>query len=108
MAAPGAINVEVVFGLADRQELIPLTIDAAATVEAAILKSGIAEKFPQQNISSCKVGIWGRAVQKNQSLREGDRIEIYRPLLIDPRDARRQLAEHGGYMGRHQGDDSKI
>ncbi|RLA27619.1 MAG: hypothetical protein DRQ63_05505, partial [Gammaproteobacteria bacterium] len=46
------------------------------------------------------VGIWGRAVQEDQSLREGDRIEIYRSLLIDPRAARRQLAEHGGFMGR--------
>lgn len=100
MAAPGSINIEVVFGLPDRQKLIPLTVNSAITVEEAILKSGIAEDFPEQDISSCKVGIWGRVVQANQTLRDGDRIEIYRSLTIDPRDARRQLAEHGGFMGR--------
>ena len=108
MTAPGAIRIEVVFGLADNQRLIPLKIDAGATVEEAILKSGIADKFPQQRIDSYKVGIWGRAVEKDQSLREGDRIEIYRPLQIDPRDARRQLAEHGGFMGRNKAGDSDI
>ena len=100
MAAPGTINIEVVFGLPGTQKLIPLTVDSAFTVEDAILMSGIAEEFPEQAINSCKIGIWGRVVQKNQSLREGDRIEIYRSLIIDPRDARRQLAEHGGFMGR--------
>ena len=100
MAAPGIINIEVFFGLPGTQTLIPLAVDSAFTVEEAILKSGIAEEFPEQDIKSCKVGIWGRVVQKNQSLREGDRIEIYRSLIIDPRDARRHLAEHGGFMGR--------
>jgi len=99
MATSGAICIEVVFGLADRQKLISLSIDSAATVEAAILKSGIADEFPQQDFGVWSVGIWGRAVRKNQPLRDGDRIEIYRPLLIDPRVARRQLAEHGGFMG---------
>jgi putative ubiquitin-RnfH superfamily antitoxin RatB of RatAB toxin-antitoxin module len=100
MAAPASINIEVVLGLPGRQKLIPLTVDSAITVAEAIQKSGIAEEFPEQDINSCKVGIWGRVVQANQTLREGDRIEIYRPLTIDPRDARRQLAEHGGFMGR--------
>ena len=100
MAAPGSINIEVVFALPDRQKLVSLSIDQACTVKEAILKSGIADEFPDQDIFSCSVGIWGRAVQEDQSLREGDRIEIYRSLLIDPRAARRQLAEHGGFMGR--------
>jgi len=104
MAAPGTISIEVVFGLPDRQKLIALSIDSAATVEDAILKSGIADEFPEQDISACSLGVWGRAVRLNQSLRDGDRIEIYRPLLIDPRVARRQLAEHGGFMGREQTD----
>jgi putative ubiquitin-RnfH superfamily antitoxin RatB of RatAB toxin-antitoxin module len=100
MAASGSINIEVVFALPDRQKLVSLSIDQACTVKEAILKSGIADEFPDQDIFSCSVGIWGRAVQEDQSLREGDRIEIYRSLLIDPRSARRQLAEHGGFMGR--------
>jgi len=107
MAAPGTINIEVVFGLPGAQKLVPLRVDSAITVEDAILESGIAEEFPEQDIHSCKTGIWGRVVQKNQSLREGDRIEIYRSLIIDPRDARRQLAEHGGFMGRSKADNSE-
>ena len=99
MAASGSINIEVVFALPDRQKLVSLSIDQACTVNEAILKSGIADKFPDQDIFSCSVGIWGRAVQEDQLLRDGDRIEIYRSLLIDPRVARRQLAEHGGFMG---------
>ena len=100
MAASGSINIEVVFALPDRQKLVSLSIDHACTAKEAILKSGIADKFPDQNIFSCSVGIWGRAVQEDQSLHDGDRIEIYRSLLIDPRSARRQLAEHGCFMGR--------
>jgi len=88
MTVSGSINIEVVFALPDRQKLVSLSIDHACSVKEAIL-------------NSCSVGIWGRAVQEDQSLREGDRIEIYRSLLIDPRSARRQLAEHGGFMGRH-------
>jgi hypothetical protein len=100
MAAPGTINIEVVFALPERQKLVSLSIDQACTVKEAILESGITDEFPDQDIFSCSVGIWGRAVQEDQLLREGDRIEIYRSLLIDPRAARRQLAEHGGFMGR--------
>jgi putative ubiquitin-RnfH superfamily antitoxin RatB of RatAB toxin-antitoxin module len=107
MAVSCTINIEIVFGLPGTQELIPLTVDSAFTVEEAILKSGIAKNFPEQNINSCKVGIWGRVVQKKQSLREGDRIEIYRSLIIDPREARRQLAEHGGFMGRSKADSNE-
>ncbi len=104
MAATGTITVELVFGLPGEQELSALTIDSTVTVGEAIRISGIADKFPQQHIDSCTVGIWGRVVTINQSLQQGDRIEIYRPLQIDPRDARRQLAEHGGFMGSHDGD----
>ena len=108
MAASDSINIEVVFALPDRQELVSLSINHACTVREAILKSGIADEFPDQDIISCSVGIWGRAAQEDQLLRDGDRIEIYRSLLIEPRSARRQLAEHGGFMGRDSQDQQPV
>ena len=106
MAVTSTIEIEVVFGLPVRQKIVSLTIDAQSTVGDAIRASDIADDFPQHDIGSCKVGIWGRPVQADQSLQAGDRIEIYRPLQIDPREVRRQLAEHGGFMGRREAHDT--
>jgi len=107
MAVAGTIDIEVVFGLPERQILVSLSIDAQSTVGDAIRASGIADEFPQHDVGSCKVGIWGRPTHKDQSLQAGDRIEIYRPMEIDPREARRQLAEQGGFMGRRETDDTE-
>ena len=86
------IRVEVVFATATRQELIELTIDEPATVADAIEKSGIQGRFPDTPLQSLETGIWGKPADRGQRLQEGDRVEIYRPLERDPRDARRELA----------------
>jgi putative ubiquitin-RnfH superfamily antitoxin RatB of RatAB toxin-antitoxin module len=103
MSEMRTIRVEVAFALADRQQLVPVTVAAGTTVVAAIERSGIAGQFPDQDISVCRLGIWGRLVDAAQVLKDGDRIEIYRPLNIDPRDARRRLAEEGKSMGGTSG-----
>ena len=95
----GRLQIEVVFGLADRQELLAVTVDSGTTVAAAIAESGIADRFPEHELDSLAVGIWGRVVAREQVLADGDRIEIYRPLDIDPREARRRLAAEGRAMG---------
>ena len=100
MATSDTIDVEVVYALAERQVLLAITIPAGATAGEAVDQSGIANKFPEQDFSNCKLGIWGRLVDSDQPLEEGDRVEIYRPLKIDPREARRQLAAEGKSMGR--------
>jgi putative ubiquitin-RnfH superfamily antitoxin RatB of RatAB toxin-antitoxin module len=100
MAAEGSVEVEVVFALADRQELVAVTVPSGATAADAIEASGIAGKFPDHDLCSCQLGIWGRLVEKDQPLEDGDRVEIYRPLMIDPREARRKLAAEGKSMGR--------
>lgn len=97
------MNIEVVFALPDRQELISLTVDPGTTVEMAISLSAISDKFPQEDLSSCQVGIWGRVVKRDHPLEHGDRLELYRPLLMDPRDARRELAARGDSMGQPAG-----
>lgn len=100
MAEAGTIEVEVVYALAERQALVALAVPAGATAGDAVEKSGIAEKFPAQDLSACQLGIWGRVVNRDQVLAAGDRVEIYRPLAIDPREARRKLAAEGRSMGQ--------
>ncbi len=89
----------MVYALAERQALVAIRVPSGATVGEAVELSGIAKQFPEQDLSACTLGIWGRLAASNQQLQEGDRIEIYRPLNIDPREARRQLASEGKSMG---------
>ena len=98
-------SVEVVFALGDRQVLAEVSVSEGATVADAIRTSGIAQEFSDYDLSSFSVGIWGRLVDREHIVAAGDRIEIYRPLEIDPRDARRRLAAQGKFMGRPADDD---
>jgi putative ubiquitin-RnfH superfamily antitoxin RatB of RatAB toxin-antitoxin module len=95
----GTLSVEVVFALPDRQELIAVLLEDGATVLDAIERSGMADLFPEWDLDGCSVGVWGGIVARDQRLRSGDRVEIYRPLKIDPRKARRTLAAQGKSMG---------
>ena len=92
-------EVEIVFALPDRQLLETVTVTAGDTVIDVLRKSCLLEAFPEHRIDSLAIGIWGREVQRNQVVKEADRIEIYRPLELDPREARRQLALSGRTMG---------
>ncbi len=94
------MDIEVVLALPGRQELISLAVDADTTVETAISLSAIGDKFPEEDLSRYQTGVWGKLVDRNHPLQHGDRLELYRPLLMNPRDARRQLALSGGSMGK--------
>jgi putative ubiquitin-RnfH superfamily antitoxin RatB of RatAB toxin-antitoxin module len=96
----GRLAIEVVFALPTRQELVSLTVDPGTTVKMAILRSAIGDLFPDEDLTNCQAGIWGKSVDINHPLKDGDRVELYRPLLMDPREARRQLAASGGSMGQ--------
>lgn len=102
MTNPGrrTLHVEIVFALPGQQELVGLEIAEGATVAQAIDKSGIASRFPDHDLSRCAVGVWGDVVERGRRLRDGDRVEIYRPLLMDPQEARRELAAKGKSMGK--------
>jgi hypothetical protein len=93
------IQVEVVFATANRQQLIAVSLPCDATVDTAIAKSSIARYFPEHNLDALQVGVWGRLVARDHVLSDGDRVEIYRALELDPREARRQLALSGQTMG---------
>jgi len=99
VSANACITVEVVYGKPNRQVLETVTVDAGVTCEEAIRKSGIDAKFPRDDLASLPLAIWGKPAAPHTIVNEGDRIEILRPLIIDPRDARRLLAQAGQYMG---------
>ncbi|MDX1517005.1 MAG: RnfH family protein [Woeseiaceae bacterium] len=87
------IEVEVVYATPDRQRLLDVRVPVGATVAEVIETSGIAGHFRDDNLEICDVGIWGRIVDRQTVVADGDRIELYRPLAIDPREARRQRAK---------------
>jgi len=87
------IHVEVVYALPHEQRVFTQTIDKNLTVEEIILHSGILEVYPEIDLKKNKVGIFSRNVKLNATVRDQDRIEIYRPLLADPKEIRRKRAE---------------
>jgi hypothetical protein len=95
--------IEVVFALRDRQELVTVRLQSGAKVADALEQSSIQSAFPEWNLDECAVGIWGQPAERDQRLQQGDRVEIYRPLTIDPREARRALAAQGRSMGNPDG-----
>lgn len=82
------MKIEVVYALEEEQFLFEEEVPEGATVETALKTSMLLKKFPDLDIS--KVGVWSQVVKLDQVLREGDRIEVYRPLKADPRDRRRK------------------
>ena len=99
VSAEQSIAVEVVFACPDRQELVSLELSAGSTANEAVAASGLIESFADEDISSAPLAIWGRPVSAATVLKAGDRVEVLRPLEIDPRDARRELAREGQFMG---------
>ena len=91
-AGDGPIAVEVVYALPDTQSLIALTVAPGTTARQAIEQSGILQRHPQIDLACRKIGIFGKAAMQDVVLKDGDRVEIYRPLIADPKDARRRRA----------------
>ena len=94
------IGVEVAYALPERQALIALRVPAGTSAIEAVRRSGVAERFAGLDVESATLGIFGRRVDRDAALRDGDRVEIYRPLTADPKEVRRQLARLGKTMGR--------
>jgi hypothetical protein len=99
MAAPESTAVEVVYALRDRQRVIQVRFAEGMTAIEAIEASGLLKDFPELAGSGLDLGVYGRVVQSAHLLRPGDRVEIYRRLTADPREARRQLAAQEGMRG---------
>ena len=103
MAEPVTIRVEVAYATPAEQVILEVIEPPPLTVEAAIRHSGILEKFPEIDLGQNKFGIFGKAAKADALLREGDRVEIYRPLIADPKEARRKRAAEGKGMRKGGG-----
>ena len=88
------IEIEVAYAAVDRQVLHTISVAEGVSVRAAVHASGIAAEFPELNLAQCPLGIFGKVVADADSrpVQAGDRIEIYRPLLADPKEVRRLRA----------------
>lgn len=86
------ITVEVAYALSDNQLIIPVQVPQQSSIEAAIHASGILQKFPEIDLNMHKVGVFGKLAKLNAHIRHLDRIEIYRPLIADPKALRRKRA----------------
>ena len=94
------ISLEVAYATPEKQALLEVVVEKGTTVEQAILASGIVKRFPDINLEILKVGIWNRTCKLADLPKKGDRIEIYRPLIADPKEARRRRAEKAKDEGR--------
>lgn len=103
-AAEESIDVEIAYALADEQVIYALSVPPGTTAQQAIEQSGVLGHFPDIDLGSTKVGIFGKVCPPTQVLREGDRVEIYRPLIADPKEVRKQRAAAGKVMKRGAGE----
>lgn len=97
------ILVEIAYAKPDVQVIIPLYVDIGTTLEQAVQLSGILENFPEIDLDKNKVGIFSKLAKKDIQLREKDRVEIYRPLIADPKQVRKQRAAEGKAMKKGGG-----
>lgn len=86
------IHITVAYATPQQQVELPVTLDAHCNISLAIKKSGILDQFPEIPFPDIEVGVWGKRLPLDGPLHDGDRVEIYRPLIIDPKEARRQRA----------------
>lgn len=96
--------VEVAYARPERQLILKVEVPGDATVETALRASGIQARFPEIDLDNARVGIFGKLSKRDALLRPGDRVEIYRPLIADPKEVRRQRAAAGKRMGKGGGD----
>lgn len=98
-----SIRVEVVYALPGQQEIIPVTVPEGACVQDAIEQSGVLAKYPEIDLKKNKLGIFAKLSKPDTVLRDRDRVEIYRPLIADPKAVRKKRAEEGKAMKKGGG-----
>lgn len=96
--------VEVAYALPTQQVILPVKVPAGTNAEAAIQASGVLTKFPEIDLAVNKIGVFGKLSKLDAELRHLDRVEIYRPLIADPKEVRRQRAAEGKVMKKGGGD----
>lgn len=97
-------EVEVAYARADQQEILSVEVDNGATLRQAIERSGILNHFPEIDLAVNKVGVFGKLAKLDDAVRAWDRVEIYRPLIADPKEVRKQRAAEGKRMKKGGGE----
>ncbi len=87
--------IEIAYATAERQKIIECEIEPGISPRDAVRQSKIKQYFPEIDLESCDIGVFGKSVRSDYDLVDGDRIEIYRPLIADPKEIRRQRAAQG-------------
>lgn len=98
------LKVEVCYALPEKQVLIPVSLPEGVTLLQAVEASGILEKYPEIDPAKNKFGIYAKLSRPDTPLRDRDRVEIYRPLIADPKEVRKQRAAEGKVMKKGAGD----
>ena len=102
------IHVEVVYALQGRQEVVGVDLAAGSTVRQAIEASGLLPKYPEIDLGKNKLGVYAKLTKADAVLRDRDRVEIYRPLIADPKEVRKQRAAEGKAMKKGGGDATEV
>ena len=97
------IHVEVVYGRRDRQKVVAVSLGEGATLREAVERSGLQAEFPEIDLASNKLGIWNKLAKPDAVVRDKDRVEIYSPLIADPKEVRKQRAAEGKLMKKGGG-----
>ncbi|MGE5625336.1 MAG: RnfH family protein [Bacillota bacterium] len=96
---PDTIDIEVACATPQRQRVVALAVPRGCTVGEAVLRSGVLREFPELDPEQCKMGVFGSPRKPEDLVEPGDRVEIHRPLIADPKQARRQRARNKARAG---------
>lgn len=98
-----SIHIEVAYARPERQEIVELKLPPGCTVQQAVEASGLLQRHPEIDLAKAKVGVYGKLARLDTVVREKDRVEIYRPLIADPKEVRKQRAAEGKVMKKGGG-----
>jgi len=103
MASAERISIEVAYARPEEQVILKLDVAPGTSIQQAIEQSGMLERFPEIDVGTLKAGIFGKLKKLTQTLQQGDRVEIYRPLIADPKQVRKERAAAGKRMKKGGG-----
>jgi len=98
-----SIQIEVAYARPERQDLLRVKVPVGTTIQQAIEASGLLQRYPEIDLGKTKVGIFGKLSRMDTAVRDQDRVELYRPLIADPKEVRKQRAAEGKVMKKGGG-----
>ena len=102
-----SIQIEVAYATPAKQKIVECRVEPGTSPRDAVRLSGIDRHFPEIDLDNSDLGVFGKTVADDYELQDGDRIEIYRPLIADPKEIRRQRAARGLKTGKGAGEASR-